>query len=143
MEEIPWGFKSPLSHRFLTLVCAPVMCVALACAPSAEEAALDLKARLETAGGGTVKAIEDVLVPETRVLLREIEYQKWLPEVLEPLRALLGRARPVPDEPGLLRGGEPWESLFFVRDGHGMRLDAALSGAWFAPLRSLQYPRPW
>ncbi len=141
MEAIPWGFKSPLSHRFQ--VALVLLGLGQACAPEVEEAAGRLRAGIEASSGALTEDVADLLDSPSRRLLREVWNQGGLPDVVQPLRALLARARPVPGEPGLLRGDQPSESLYFVRDGHGMYLNLALSGAWFSGLHSLQYPRPW
>ncbi len=141
MEAIPWGFKSPLSHRVPIVIGVGVL--AQACAPEVEEVAGRLRAGIEASPGTWSQDVAGALDPASRRLLREVSTEGWLAEVLQPLRTLLARARPVPGEPGLLRGDEPSESLYFVRDGHGMYLNLALSGAWFSELHSLQYPRPW
>lgn len=141
MEAIPWGFKSPLSHRFQVAIV--LLGLGQACAPDVEEAASRLRAGIEASPGTWSEGVEDAFDPASRRLLRAVSTQGWLSEVLQPLRTLLARARPVPGEPGLLRGDDPSDSVYFVRDGHGMSLNLALSGAWFSGLHSFQYPRPW
>ncbi len=141
MEAIPWGFKSPLSHR---LAIALVLTgLGQGCAPDVREAAGRLRVAVEASSGVLSRDVEDALDPASRRLLREASFQKWLPEVLQSLRTVLTNGRVVAGEWGLLRTDEPSQSLYFVRDGHGVTLNLALSGAWFCDLHALQYPRPW
>ncbi len=113
------------------------------CSPELEEAAGRLRASIEASQATWTDEIESALTPRSRYLLQEVSARGWLQEALDSLRESLTVARPVSEEPGLLRGNEPSQTLFFVRDGYGLYLDLPLSGAWFSELHALQYPKPW
>lgn len=120
-----------------------VLGAGLGCTMSVEEAVGRVRSAIEASPQAFSERLEESLDPSSRFLLRQVSNHGWLPEVLESLRAVLSSMRPVADEPGLLRGDEPSKTLFFLRDGWDMHLNLSLSGAWFAGLHALQYPRPW
>jgi len=116
-----------------------------ACAPAVETASDHLKTEVAASldRKGFSEGLFELLTPASRKTLLVVPREDWVVEFLKDLQRIMQSARPVAQEPGLVQGESPSDSVFFVRDGYSWRMDLALSGAWFSAVRSLEYPRPW
>ena len=132
---------APFPVRFLIL--GILVAAALsACAPAVEDAATECRAALERDRSAPDPAFLDLLTPASRdLVVRAAAGEEW-PAWRRALMMTLGAAKPVDGEPGLLRHPGSGATLFFVRDGHRLRLDLVLSGATFLGMRQEEYPAP-
>jgi hypothetical protein len=116
--------------------------MATACTPAPEQAAAAVRAALERDPRQPDPDFLDALTPASRDFVIRLAATGRFPDLRTRLLAALKDAKPAGAD-GLLRGADPAATLWFVRDGHGRRLDLALSGATFAGVREGEYPAPW
>jgi len=123
------------------LLLAPALIALAACTPTPQEAAASIRVALERGSKEPDAAFLDALTPASRTLVERVTRAGGYPSLRDRLMAALKNVRPGTAE-GLVVGADG-STLFFVRDGHGRRLDLALSDPAFASLREARYPVPW
>lgn len=145
MEAYSVGVQVPSLAPFPVRLVIPGILVAVAmsaCAPAVEDVAAECKAALERGRSEPDPTFLDLLTPASRdLVVRAAAGGEW-PAWRRVLMATLGAAKPVDGEPGLLRHPGSGATVFFVRDGHRLRLDLVLSGATFLEMRQEEYPAP-
>lgn len=133
---------APLPLRFVLPGLVATLSALAACAPPVETTAAACAAAIERGPTEPDPEFLDLLTPASRDLVARAARAGDWPALRRNLKALLAAAKPVPGEPGLLRRPGDGATLFFVRDGHGFRLDLVLSGGAFLELRQDEYPPP-
>lgn len=143
MEAIPSGFKSPLSHRIRVILISTVAATAgvVGCAPEPAEVAAEVRAALERGSKEPDPAFLDALTVGSRKVVERLVEAGGYAQLRDRLLASLKAVRPGQAD-GVVVGADG-AALFFVRDGHGRRLDLALSDPLFFSLREQRYPVPW
>jgi len=113
-----------------------------ACTPPVDAVGRECLAAIERGQSEPDPSFLDMLTPASRdLIVRASRAGSW-PEWRRMLKSVLGSAKPVTGERGLLRRPADGATLYFVRDGHGLKLDLVLSGALFQGLRQDEYPSP-
>lgn len=138
--QVPSLAPSPV--RIVPFVLAVALIALAACNPPVDAAGRDCLAALERGRDAPDARFLAMLTPSSRDLVgrasRAGEWAQWR----RILVTALGVARPVTGTPGVLRRGADGPTVFFVRDGHGWKLDLVLSGALFQGIRQDEYPPP-
>jgi hypothetical protein len=115
----------------------------IACAPTPREAAEAFSYSLQSSESAPGEDLLSLLTPGSRELVLGLEGQGAYRDARRAILATMRTAAEVNGEPGVMRGRDPADTLFFVRDGHARRLDLALSGVLFQSLRADSYPSSW
>ena len=118
----------------------------LACTPDPVDFASGIEAELRACEAAPSTAFLGVLTFESRELVegaaRAGSWKDMRRRLLVDLKGAAVDAAEAAGQNIVLRrpGGG---GILLVRDGHGWRLDLALSQATFANLREVEYPAPW
>ena len=121
-----------------TLSCILVAALSCACGPNVDDAPARLAASLEQGPGAS--DFVDLVGKSWAGFFILCQEDRDCRPLISGLKSLAGTARPVQSIDGLFQAMDTSETIFFVRDGWGVRFRPGLSGGIFSGLWEISYP---